>query len=50
MIGIAKIGLIPSPDQEEPTTVDAAIVNTARKTRGKKKQPPTLDNIPIKLQ
>jgi hypothetical protein len=42
MIGLAKIGLTSSPDLDEPTSVDAAIVNTARKTRGKKKQPPTL--------
>lgn len=38
MIGIAKIGLnsSPSSDLDEPTVVDAAIVNPAKKPRGKK--------------
>ena len=36
MIGLAKIGLTSSPDLDEPTSVDAAIVNPAKKPRGKK--------------
>lgn len=39
MIGVHKVGLLVAKDSGGPTTVDAAVVNPATKTRSRNKAP-----------